>query len=84
MLVFGFFSIKLVKSFPSMNRSCPDTVHFQFDSQGVDWQHLLRLFKVANMAGREANKVRRAFEKSNMVCFAKARLQLVAAGPSTQ
>jgi len=60
--------------------SYPDTVHFQFDSQGVDWQHLLRLFKVANMAGREGNKVRRAFEKSNVVCFAKDKLRLVAAG----
>jgi aralkylamine N-acetyltransferase len=58
----------------------PDTVQFQFDSQGVDWQHLLQLFKVANLGGREGNKVRRAFEKSNVVCFAKDNLQLVAAG----
>ncbi|PWT81958.1 MAG: GNAT family N-acetyltransferase, partial [Acidobacteria bacterium] len=40
-----------------------DTVHFQFDSQGVDWQRLLRLFKATNMGGREGDKVRRAFEK---------------------
>jgi aralkylamine N-acetyltransferase len=58
----------------------PDTVHFQFDTQGVDWQLLLRLFKAANMGGREGDKVRRAFEKSDMVCFAKHRLQLIAAG----
>ena len=57
----------------------PDTVHFQFDSQGVDWQLLLRLFKATNMGGREGDKVRRAFEKSNVVCFAKDRLQLIAA-----
>ena len=31
----------------------PDTAHFQFDSQGVDWQLLLRLFKATNMGGRE-------------------------------
>jgi len=60
--------------------SYPDTVHFQFDSQGVDWQRLLQLFKITNMGGREGDKVRRAFEKSNMVCFAKDRAQLIAAG----
>lgn len=60
--------------------SFPETVHFQFDSQGVDWQRLLHLFKVTNMGGREGDKVRRAFEKSNVVCFAKDKLQLVAAG----
>ena len=58
----------------------PDTVHFQFDSQGVDWQLLLRLFKATNMGGREGDKVRRAFEKSTLVCFAMDGLQLVAAG----
>jgi aralkylamine N-acetyltransferase len=58
----------------------PDTVHFQFDSQGVDWQLLLRLFKATNMGGREGDKVRRAFEKSTLVCFAKDGLQLKAAG----
>ena len=58
----------------------PDTAHFQFDSQGVDWQLLLRLFKATNMGGREGDKVRRAFEKSTLVCFAKDGLQLIAAG----
>jgi ribosomal protein S18 acetylase RimI-like enzyme len=58
----------------------PDTVHFQFDSRGVDWQHLLQLFKATNMGGREGDKIRRAFEKSDVVCFAKDKLQLVAAG----
>ncbi|HXM05322.1 MAG TPA: GNAT family N-acetyltransferase [Chthoniobacterales bacterium] len=58
----------------------PDTVHFQFYRQGVDWQLLLRLFKATNMGGREGDKVRRAFEKSTLVCFAKDGLQLIAAG----
>ncbi len=58
----------------------PETVQFQFDSQGVDWRHLLQLFKVANLGGREGDKVRRAFEKSSVVCFAKDKLRLVAAG----
>jgi hypothetical protein len=39
-----------------------------------------QLFKVANIYGRESKKVRRAFEKSNEVCFAKDKLRLVAAG----
>jgi ribosomal protein S18 acetylase RimI-like enzyme len=58
----------------------PDTVHFQFGSQDVDWQRLLHLFKVTKMGGREGDKLRRAFEKSNVVCFAKDRGQLIAAG----
>jgi aralkylamine N-acetyltransferase len=61
-----------------MNR--PETVQFQFDSQGVDWLHLLQLFKVANLGGREGDKVRRAFERSSVVCFANDKLRLVAAG----
>ncbi len=60
--------------------NCPKTVQFQFDSQGVDWRHLLQLFKVANLGGREDDKVRRAFEKSSVVCFAIDKLRLVAAG----
>jgi aralkylamine N-acetyltransferase len=58
----------------------PDTIQFQFDSQAVDWQHLLQLFEVTNMGGREGDKVRRAFEKSNVVSFAKDGAQLIAAG----
>ena len=58
----------------------PETVQFQFDSQGVDLRHLLQLFKVANLGGREGDKVRRAFEKSSVVCFAKDKLRLVTAG----
>jgi ribosomal protein S18 acetylase RimI-like enzyme len=32
------------------------------------------------LGGREGDKVRRAFEKSSVVCFAKDKLRLVAAG----
>ena len=60
--------------------NCPKTVLFQFDSQGVDWRELLQLFQVAHLGGREGDKVRRAFEKSSVVCFAKDKLRLVAAG----
>ena len=75
-----FFSVKVLVVSPTRIMNYPDAVHFQFDSQGVDWQLLLRLFKATNMGGREGDKVRRAFEKSNVVCFAKDRLQLIAAG----
>jgi len=44
--------------FPNGNMNYSDTVHFQFDSQGVDWQLLLRLFKATNMGGREGGAVR--------------------------
>ena len=77
--MFGFFRIRLVNWFPTRIMSCPDTVHFQFDCHGVDWQRVLQLFKVTNMGGREGDKVRRAFEKSNVVCFAKDKLRLIAA-----
>ena len=57
----------------------PDTVPFQFDCRGVEWQQLVQPFKATNMGGREGDKIRRAFEKSDVVCFAKYKLQLVAA-----
>jgi GNAT superfamily N-acetyltransferase len=58
----------------------PSEVRFQFHSEGVDWQGLVTLFKRANLAGRECDKVRRAFEQSSLKCFAMERSRLVAAG----
>jgi hypothetical protein len=45
-------------------------VRFQFHGEGVDWQELVALFKRTNLGGREGDKVRRAFERSSLVCFA--------------
>jgi ribosomal protein S18 acetylase RimI-like enzyme len=55
-------------------------VRFQFHGEGVDWQELVALFKRANLGGREGDKVRRAFERSSLVCFAMDGSRLVAAG----
>jgi aralkylamine N-acetyltransferase len=55
-------------------------VRFQFQSEGVDWQELIALFKRTNLGGREGDKVRRAFERSSLVCFAMHGSRLIAAG----
>ena len=54
-------------------------IRFQHDSQGVDWQDLVRLFKLANLGGREGDKIKRAFENSTVVCFAMDGSRLVGA-----
>ncbi len=63
--------------------NCPKTVQFQFDSQGVDWRHLLQLFKVAHLGGREGDKVRRAFEKSSAGVLRKGQIATDGCGTST-
>ena len=55
-------------------------VRFQFHSEGVDWQELVALFKRTALGGREGDKVRRAFERSSLVCFAMDGSRLIAAG----
>ena len=55
------------------------SIRFQHDSQGVDWQDLVRLFKLANLGGREGDKIKRAFENSTVVCFAMDGSRLVGA-----
>lgn len=54
-------------------------IRFQHNSQGVDWQGLVRLFKLANLGGREGDKIKRAFENSTVVCFAMDDSRLVGA-----
>jgi ribosomal protein S18 acetylase RimI-like enzyme len=55
------------------------TLRFQYDSLGVDWQDLVQLLKAASLGGRAGDKVRRAFENSAVVCFAKDGERLVGA-----
>jgi hypothetical protein len=55
-------------------------VRFQFHGEGVDWQELAALFKRTDLDGREGDKVRRAFERSSLVCFATDGSRLIAAG----
>lgn len=56
-----------------------DTVTMQRRSDGVEWPALVELFKLTNLGGREGDKVRRAFEKSDVVCFAVDGARLVGA-----
>ncbi len=57
-----------------------ETVRLQRDCQGVEWSALLDLFKLTHLGGREGDKVRRSFEKSDVVCFAMDGRKLVGAG----
>ena len=59
--------------------SNPPAVQFQSALAGVDWQELVSLFKLAELSGREGDKVRRAFENSTAVCFAFEGSRLVGA-----
>jgi ribosomal protein S18 acetylase RimI-like enzyme len=52
-------------------------LHFSCD--GIDWRELETLFKLAEMGGRAGDKVRRAFENSQVVCFARIGSRLVGA-----
>lgn len=56
-----------------------ETVILQRDSNGIDWSALIALFKLTNLGGREGDKIRRAFEKSAVVCFAMHGPRLVGA-----
>lgn len=54
-----------------------ETVTLQRDSKGIAWPALVDLFKLTNLEGREGDKIRRAFENSDIVCFAMDGAKLV-------
>ena len=56
-----------------------DTVTLTRQSEGIDWSALVELFKLTNLGGREGDKIRRAYEKSDVVCFAMDGSKLVGA-----
>jgi GNAT superfamily N-acetyltransferase len=56
-----------------------ETVLLQRHSEGIDWAALVDLFKLTNLGGREGDKIRRAYEKSDVVCFALDGARLVGA-----
>jgi GNAT superfamily N-acetyltransferase len=56
-----------------------ESVTLQSDCAGIEWDVLIDLFKRADLGGREGDKVRRSFEKSDVVCFARAGGKLVGA-----
>jgi len=57
----------------------PATFRFQHDTRDIDWPVLESLFKAADLGGREGDKLRRAFENSQVVCFVLAGPQLIGA-----
>ena len=46
------------------------SVRLKLDCNGIDWLALIDLFKLSDLGGREGDKVRRSFERSDVVCFA--------------
>ncbi len=52
---------------------------YQFCADNVNWSELEALFKAGGLAGREGDKIRRAFEQSSLVCFVCLDARLVAA-----
>ena len=54
-------------------------MRLQRDCRGIDWPALVELFKLADLGGREGDKIRRAFEQSDLVCFARDGDRLVGA-----
>jgi ribosomal protein S18 acetylase RimI-like enzyme len=55
------------------------TLRLQLDTRGIDWTELAQLFKAADLGGREGDKIRRAFEKSTVVCFVFDDARLIGA-----
>ena len=55
------------------------SVRLRRDCEGIDWLALINLFKLSDLGGREGDKVRRSFEKSDVVCFAFDGPKLVGA-----
>jgi GNAT superfamily N-acetyltransferase len=45
-------------------------LEFKRDCEGIDWLNVLELFRLADLGGREGDKVRRAFQRSDLVVFA--------------
>jgi GNAT superfamily N-acetyltransferase len=59
--------------------TAPADIRFQHDIRDIDWPALESLFNAANLGGREGDKLRRAFENSQVVCFVLAGPCLIGA-----
>ena len=57
----------------------PPTVRFQHHTRDIDWTALELLYKAAALGGREGDKLRRAFENSQVACFVFAGPRLIGA-----
>ena len=62
-----------------MDMNKAESVRLQRDCTEIEWSALIELFKLAGLAGREGDKVRRSFERSDVVCFALDGSKLVGA-----
>jgi aralkylamine N-acetyltransferase len=69
----------LPKAPRSSAMSHANAVTLQRNSDGIDWSALVDLFMLTNLGGREGDKIKRAFEKSDLVCFARDASKLVGA-----
>lgn len=54
-------------------------ITYQFGVDNVNWSELEALFRAGGLAGREGDKIRRAFEQSSLVCFVYQDARLVGA-----
>ncbi|SFZ70574.1 GNAT family N-acetyltransferase [Chitinimonas taiwanensis] len=52
-------------------------LHFQDHHEGVDWTELEALFAQAGLAGRQGDKLRRAFLASTAVCYVFEKDRLI-------
>ena len=67
-----------------MDMNKAESVRLQRDCTEIEWSALIELFKLAGLAGREGDKVRRSFERSDVVCFALDGSNDVAIHPDYQ
>jgi GNAT superfamily N-acetyltransferase len=59
--------------------TAPADIRFQHHIRDIDWPVLESLFNAADLGGREGDKIRRAFENSQVVCFVLAGPRLIGA-----
>ncbi|WFS61839.1 GNAT family N-acetyltransferase [Pseudodesulfovibrio thermohalotolerans] len=56
------------------------SVSLRFDTDGVDWERAAAIFEEAPLGVREPDVLRRTFENSDLVCFARDGETLVGMG----
>ena len=57
-----------------------EPIEMRYGNEGVNWPELERLFAVAGLHGRIGDKLRRAFENSQVTCYAYASSRIVGVG----
>jgi GNAT superfamily N-acetyltransferase len=54
-------------------------MELKFDTHGIDWSAVQKLYTAGGLKGREGDKLRRAFKASTVVCFAFEGERLIGA-----